>query len=520
MKHYDPVKLQLYYYRFKSIAEEMGEALMRSSFSPNIRERRDFSTAVFDAQGKMVCQADHMPVHLGSMPLSVAAAIELGSLEPGDAVLLNDPYHGGTHLPDMTLVSPVFFRRKLVFFIATRAHHADVGGQSPGSMPVASEIFAEGLRVPPVKLLRRGVYNESVLCLLLSNVRTPVERKGDLLAQVAANRLGERRAKELLTRFGEREVRRYGGNLQDYSETMVRQAISLINNGTYSFTDYMDDDGMGAERVRIKVTVAIRGSRARVDFSGTDDQVRGSINAVYAVTASAVYFVFRSMVREEIPFNDGCLRPMTITAPEGCLLNARPPAAVSAGNVETSQRVVDVLYGALAKAAPKRIPAASCGSMTNVSIGGTRGDGTPYTYYETVAGGMGARPLADGLPSIHTHMTNTRNTPVEVVENEFPLRVHRYAIRYGSGGAGSKKGGAGAIREIEFLSDCEVSVVSDRRKTFPYGLLGGSHGKAGKNELVKHGVKKAMNSKATCKVSRGDRLILKTPGGGGYGKKK
>jgi len=517
MRGFDPVALQLYYYRFKSVAEEMGEALMRSSFSPNIRERRDFSSAVFDSEGKMVCQADHMPVHLGSMPLSVEAALENCPPGPGDMVMLNDPFCGGTHLPDITIVSPVFLGGKPVFYVSTRAHHADVGGMVPGSMPVASEIFAEGVRIPPSRIVRRGRLNEETLDFLLANVRTPVERRGDLLAQIAANTLGGARLKELMNRYGGREVEAYARHLQSYSEAVTREAISRLAEGEYEFEDRMDDDGMSGRPVRLKVKVTVRGGGARVDFSGTDPQVRGPINAVYAVTASAVHYVFRTLVSEEIPFNEGSMIPVEVTVPEGSVLNALPPAAVSGGNVETSQRVVDVLYGALSKAAPSLIPAASSGTMTNISIGGVRKDGTPFTYYETVAGGMGARPLADGLPAVHTHMTNTRNTPIEVIENEFPLRVRRYGIRSGSGGRGRRKGGDGVVREIEFLETCTVTVVSDRRETAPYGLAGGLPGKTGAIELLSGRSRKVLPSKVSFVASPGDRLLVRSPGGGGYG---
>ena len=369
----DPVKLEIFKSLFHSIAEQMGATLRRTAYSPNIKERRDYSSAIFDEKGRMVAQGDHMPVHLGSMPLSVAAAIENRTIGPGDMVVLNDPYKGGTHLPDITLVSGVFQKNKLLFYVASRAHHSDVGGMTPGSMPLAEEIYQEGLRIPPVKLMIGGVINRDVWDIVLANVRTPEERDGDLAAMLAANRTGERRLLEIVAKYGLNQVHRYIDELLDYAERMTRRVIAAIPNGTYEAEDVLDNDGIVDRPVRIKARITIRGSRARVDFTGTDLQVRGSVNAVYAITASVVFYVFRTLVGVSIPSTEGGMRPLEVVAPTGTLLNARPPAAVCGGNVETSQRIVDVLYRCLADALPDRIPAASQGTMNNVTFGGSEG---------------------------------------------------------------------------------------------------------------------------------------------------
>ncbi len=496
---YDPVRLEVFKNLFASIAEEMGVVLRKASYSPNIKERRDFSCALFDAAGKMVAQAAHIPVHLGSMPLSVLAAVaEFAStggsaaeptpgLLPGDMVLLNDPYRGGTHLPDITLVTPIFISTgekmdRLVGFVASRAHHADVGGMTAGSMPIAREIYQEGLILPPVKLYKQGSLDQDVLKILLANVRTPEERQGDLMAQVAANRRGALRLVELISRYSLDEVTRYMRELLAYSERMTRQLIQGMPDGVYRFTDYLDDDGFGQEPVPITVAITIQDDHALVDFTGTSQQVAGSLNAVYAITLSAVYYVFRSLVGLDIPNNAGCLEPIQVIAPAGTLVNARHPAPVAGGNVETSQRIVDVLLGALAQAIPEAVPAASQGTMNNLTIGGWDAQkDAPFAYYETIAGGMGRAPVSDGLSAIHTHMTNTLNTPVEALEYAYPLRVLRYEIRQHSGGAGRQRGGDGIRRDIQVLVDAQVTLISERRRIPPYGLQGGEPGKSGEN---------------------------------------
>jgi len=515
----DPVQLEIFKSLFHSIAEEMGAALKRTAFSPNIKERRDYSCAIFDADGNVVSQGDHMPVHLGSMPLSVKAAIENRRIGPGDMVILNDPYSGGTHLPDITLVSGVFEGKTLRFYVANRAHHSDVGGMSPGSMPIAEEIYQEGLRIPPIYLMSAGVMNRDVLDLILLNVRTPLEREGDLSAMIAANRTGEQRLIETLRKYGWTPVSRYVGEILNYSERMTRLAIRTIPDGTYSAEDFLDNDGVGETPIRVAVKVQIRGDKATIDFTGSDPQAPGSINAVFAITASAVFYVFRTLVDAPIPSNAGGMRPLEIIAPKGTVVNARPPAAVCGGNVEASQRIVDVLYKALAQALPGRIPSASQGTMNNVTFGGvdprTR---EAFAYYETMCGGMGARPGMDGISGVHTHMTNSMNTPVEAFEHDYPVRVVRYGLRRGSGGKGKRQGGDGVIREIQFLSRAQVTVLSDRRSIPPYGLAGGNPGKAGRNRILRRdGNAEDLSSKCSVWVDANDVLSIETPGGGGWG---
>jgi N-methylhydantoinase B len=515
----NPVQLEILKCLFHAIAEEMGATLKRTAFSPNIKERRDYSCALFNAAGEMIAQGDHMPVHLGSMPLSVQAAIANRDIQPGDMIILNDPYAGGTHLPDITLVSGVFDKGKLRFYVASRAHHSDVGGMSPGSMPIAEEIFQEGLRIPPVKLVSRGVINRDVWDLILLNVRTPVEREGDLAAMFAANRTGERRLVEAVGKYGWKELDRYVREILNYSERMTRLAIRGIPAGDYQAEDFLDGDGVQDRPIRIAVRIRVRGDSAEVDFSNSDSQVAGSVNSVFAITASAVFYVFRTLVDTPIPSNAGGMRPIRIVAPAGSIVNARPPAAVCGGNVETSQRIVDVLYRCLAQALPERIPAASQGTMNNLTFGGTDPrTGQAVAYYETVCGGMGARPHLDGISGVHTHMTNSLNTPVEAFEHSYPARVVRYGLRRDSGGKGQSRGGDGVVREIRFLTRTQVTVLSDRRNIAPYGLSGGSAGKPGRNVVIgADGRRKPMPAKFTAWLEAGDSLSIETPGGGGWG---
>ncbi len=517
----DPVELEIFKSIFVSIAEEMGVALCRSSFSPNIKERKDFSCAIFDEKGATVAQGDHLPVHLGAMPLSVLSVIENVELEPGDTAILNDPFRGGTHLPDITLVSPVYVRGcdRPAYYVANRAHHSDVGGMAPGSMPLATELYQEGVIIPPVKFVRRGRIDRDILDFVLANVRTPEEREGDLTAQLAANRIGARRLLEVTAKYGYRKTRAYMKHLQDYSERIMRQAIQEIPDGVYAFTDYLDDDGISRRPVKIQVTVRIDGDSAVVDFTGSAPQTQGSVNANYAITLSATMYVFRCIIRGDVPYNSGLLRPIRLVAPQGTVVNARPPAAVAGGNVETSQRITDVLLGALAKAVPDRIPAASSGTMNNIAFGGVHpATGRRFAYYETVGGGMGASPERDGLSGVHTHMTNTRNTPIEALEHYLPIRIRRYRLRQNSGGDGRFRGGDGIIREFEFLAPAKVNILSERRVFPPYGLAGGKPGKMGKN-LLRRGAKVInLGSKASFEVAKGDILVVETPGGGGYGR--
>jgi N-methylhydantoinase B/oxoprolinase/acetone carboxylase alpha subunit len=515
-----PLDFDVFRNLFLSIAEEMGVTLKRTGFSPNIKERLDYSCAVYDARGETIAQGDHMPVHLGSMPLSVRAAVQAVRLRPGDMAMLNDPFRGGTHLPDVTIVMPVFLRRggRPTFFVANRAHHSDIGGMSPGSMPVAREIYQEGLVIPPVRVVTRNQIVPDVLALLLANVRTPAEREGDLTAQVAANRVGDRRLRDLVRRYGHAPVLAYSAALQNYTEKIMRETIRAIPDGTYQFEDVLDDDGVGRERVRIRVAIRVSGDRATIDFNGSDPQVAGSVNANYAVTLSACLYAFRCLIRDDVLYNAGIARPLTVIAPEGTVVNARRPAAVAGGNVETSQRITDVVLGALGAALPERLPAASQGTMNNITFGGAHpSTGAPFAYYETIGGGMGGRLGVDGLSAVHTHMSNTRNTPIEAIEQYLPIRIREYGIRRGSGGVGKWRGGDGIVREYEALAEISVTILSERRTFRPYGAQGGSSGEAGRNILIRDGVEQLLPAKVELRLRPGDRLRIETPGGGGYG---
>jgi N-methylhydantoinase B len=523
--NFDPIELAVFKSATRSVAEEMGASLRRTAFSPNIKERRDYSCAVFDGAGQVIAMGDHMPVHLGSMPMSVRAAVDALNLELGDIAVLNDPFAGGTHLPDITMVSPVFIstHKDPIFYVASRAHHADVGGRYPGSMGLCREIYEEGLRIPPIKLVRQGRTDDSVFSVILNNVRTPEERQGDLAAQIGACKVGEQRLQELVLRFGIENACAFCDELLDYSERLMRAELSQMPKGKFSAEDFLDNDGFGEEPARICVSVAIDPTTrsAIVDFDGSSPQVASSMNAVFAITYSAVYYVFRCLLPEDAPANAGLMRPITAHAPERSVVNAGPPAAVAAGNVETSQRIVDVLLRALAQAIPDRIPAASSGTMSNLTIGGIdpRTE-RQFAYYETIAGGMGARPNSDGLSGTHTHMTNSLNTPVEALEYAYPFRIRRYGYRKNSGGNGKFRGGDGLVREIELLADAQVTLLSDRRKFRPYGLSGGEPGAAGKATHISGNSKKEIPSKSSLLAKKGDVISIETPGGGGWGNPK
>jgi len=532
----DPIELEIFKNIYHSIAEEMGAALRRTAFSPNIKERRDYSCAVFDGAGEVLAMGDHMPVHLGSMPMSVRAALQHLELGPGDMAMLNDPFCGGTHLPDITLVAPFYLGKgrggrtrqgtSPTFFVAARAHHADVGGTYPGSMGPCREIYQEGLRIPPVRVVRGGKMDDDVLALVLNNVRTPGEREGDLGAQIAACHTGLMRLEEICRRYGVPRVTSAGRELLAYSERMMRAFLGQVPAGIYRAEDALDDDGVSGKPVRIAVSITFReqskrGALAKVDFTGSDAQVQGSINAVEAITWSACFYVFRCLLAEDVPATAGLMRPIEVIAPPGTVVNARPPAAVAGGNVETSQRIVDVLLRALAEAIPERIPAAASGTMNNLTIGGLDPrSGEPFAYYETVAGGMGARPGKAGVSGVHTHMTNSLNTPAEALEYAYPLRVRRYGLRPDSGGEGKFRGGDGIVREIEVLSEAEVTLLADRRKGRPYGLQGGDAGAAGRSEIVRQdGSREVIAGKTSVRLRPGDRIRVETPGGGGWGRK-
>jgi len=543
----NPADLAFFGNLLTSIAEEMGASLIRSAYSSNIKERRDCSCAVFDGGGRLVAQAAHIPVHLGAMPASVRAALEaFGQLGESDAVLLNDPYAGGTHLPDLTIVTPVFAGtgKKPCAYLASRAHHADVGGMTPGSLPLSREIYQEGLRLPPVKLREAGRLNQAVVDILRSNSRTPVEREGDLRAQLAAHDVGAERIVEAVDRYGASALRRQMTQLINYGERLMGALIARMPNGVYSFEDDLDDDGLGSGPIKIRVRVIIRGRRAKVDFTGSDPACAGNLNAVEAITCSAVYYCFLCLlVTEPVghdrvsrndgtahaavaqgktinpPINAGCFAPIAVIAPQGTIVNAQPPHAVACGNLETSQRIVDVVFGALAQVMPGVVPAASQGTMNNLTLGGVNpASGEPFAYYETIAGGMGARPGADGVDAVQVHMTNTLNTPIEALEFSYPMRVERYEIAPGTGGKGRFRGGNGLRRDVRMLCDVTGTLLCDRREHAPYGLLGGEPGRVGKNALIRDGKRRALAGKVQLELKAGDVLSVQTPGGGGHGK--
>jgi N-methylhydantoinase B len=564
----DPVELEVFKNLFHSIAEEMGAALRRTAFSPNIKERRDYSCAVFDGTGEVIAMGDHMPVHLGSMPMSVRAAIAQCEMEPGDVVMLNDPFRGGTHLPDITLVAAVHVKSsgrvvpshesgrsrgrrgatKPDFYVASRAHHADVGGAYAGSMGLCREIYQEGFRIPPVRIMRAGVIERDVLALILNNVRTPQEREGDLGAQIAACHTGAERLREICALYGIAKTQRAALQLLEYSEELMQAFLLKVPPGTYRAEDFLDSDGVSDRPVKVAVTISVGGnqqSRGRepalslpkepalslpkgrsrhlvtIDFTGSDPQVQGSVNAVEAITYSACFYVFRCLVAEDVPATAGLMRPIRVIAPEGTIVNARPPSAVAGGNVETSQRIVDVLLRALAQAIPDRIPAAASGTMNNLTIGGIDPrTGEPFAYYETIAGGMGARPTKPGVSGVHTHMTNSLNTPAEPLEYAYPLRIRRYSLRQGSGGAGKHRGGNGIVREIEVLTDCEATLLADRRTRGPWGLAGGEAGAPGKASVIhSSGSVVEMPGKFSTRLKKGERIRIESPGGGGWGRR-
>jgi N-methylhydantoinase B len=522
MTEIDPIELAVFKSVMHSIAEEMGAALRRTAFSPNIKERRDYSCAVFDAHAEVIAMGDHMPVHLGSMPMSVRAAIDALQLAPGDIALLNDPFAGGTHLPDLTMVLPVFLAGEdaPALYVAARAHHADIGGMYPGSMGLCREIYQEGLRIPPVKIVRAGEIDAGLLAMILSNVRTPTERKGDLMSQIGACRVGEARLIEVIKKHGRTKLQALCAELLAYSERLMRAELSKVASVTVSAEDFLDSDGFSKAPIRIAVAITFDASvgSVHIDFTGSSAQVASGINAVYAITYSAVYYVLRCLLPDDAPATAGLMRPVTVIAPLGSIVNACLPAPVAGGNVETSQRIVDVLLRALADALPDRIPAASSGTMNNLTIGGVDPrTGRAFAYYETIAGGMGARPTADGVSGIHTHMTNSLNTPVEALEYAYPLRVRRYGYRTHSGGAGLYRGGDGIVREIEMTAPARVTLLTDRRVFAPYGLHGGEPGAVGRSLLIAGGDATELAGKCSVEVNQGDAIRIETPGGGGWG---
>ena len=505
------VELGLFSSRTAAICEEMGALLGRVAFSPNIRDRLDYSCALFNASGHLLGQATHIPVHLGSMAYAMVDLVGSRRWQPGEMLILNDPYRGGTHLPDITLVAPVFVDAQLIGFAANRAHHADIGSDAPGSMPVSRSLEEEGILIPPSLLMKQGEIDEAFLQTILEGLTSPDTSMGDFNAQVAANLLGAERLSKLVAALTVEVFAEHERGLQAWAQSLVSQSLASIPPGCYEFEDYLDDDGHGHQAIPVRVAVKAHENGVTVDFSGTADQVEGNLNCPLPVTAAAVFYVFRCLMPAHTPACHGALQGVAICAPEGCVVNARPPAAVAAGNVETSSRIVDVVCGALAQALPSMLAAASQGSMNNLAMGkrGERG----WDYYETLAGGMGAAHNGNGRSARHSHMTNTLNTPVEVLELNYPLRIKQYAIRRGSGGAGKFNGGDGVVRRYEFLEDAEVSLLTERRIHAPWGLEGGNPGMCGRNQLDGQ----ELPGKTRFDAVTGQVLTIMTPGGGGYG---
>ena len=520
----DPVTLEVIKGALIYTAEEMGIILRNSAYSPNIKERMDFSCTIFDGKKRLVAQAEHIPVHLGSMQLAVQNGLEKfkGELEEGDMLLLNDPYISGTHLPDLTLIHPIFYNGEIIAYAANKAHHSDVGGKSPGSMAGdATEIFQEGIIIPPVKLVKRRKVDKELTNLILSNVRTPHARLGDLRAQIAANLRGEKRVLELIKKYGVKTFEAAVEKIMDYSEKRIRNEIKRMPKESCSAEDYLENTGTTNKRVKIKVTVTVKEDELIIDYTGTDKQVDGPVNAVLGVTLSGVYYVLRCLTDPSIPMNAGCFRPIRVKVPKGCLMNPVPPAPVAGGNVETSQRNVDVLLKAFSKIIPEKVCAACQGTMNNVCVGGLKdGKGEAWTFYETIAGGFGGRHGMDGVDAVHSHMTNTMNTPIEAIETIYPLRFLTYKLREDSGGPGKWRGGVGLERSWMLLASSAVlSVLAERTKIPPWGLFGGKPGAKGEYYLIKaNGKRVKLKSKCTVKMEKGDIFVVKTPGGGGYGK--
>jgi len=519
----DPVTIEVIKGALTYAAEEMGIVLRNSAYSPNIKERMDFSCTLFDRKKRLTAQAEHIPVHLGSMQLAVRKGLEKlkGELENGDMILFNDPYISGTHLPDITLICPIFHENTVIAYSANKAHHSDVGGKAPGSMAGdATEIYQEGIIIPPVKFVKRKGIDEEIASILLSNVRTPEIRLGDLRAQMAANLLGKQRVLELVDRYGVETLHEAMEEIMNYSERRMRIEVSKMPEGSYSAEDYLENTGTSNKKVKIRVTITAKKDQLLIDYTGTDDQVDGPVNAVLGVTQSGVYYTLRCLTDPTVPMNDGCYRPVRIHVPEGTLMNPTPPAPVAGGNVETSQRNVDVLLKAFARMLPEKVCAACQGTMNNIAVGGTNPqNGRSWTFYETIAGGFGGRRGIDGVDAIHTHMTNTMNTPVEAIETVYPIRFLKYELRENSGGPGKWRGGVGLERSWMLLAPSAIlSVLAERTKIPPWGLYGGKNGARGEYYIIKpNGKRKKLKSKCTVRIEKGDVFVVRTPGGGGFG---
>ncbi len=508
----DAITLSIFASRIDAICEEMGVVLRRTAFSPNIMDRLDFSCAVFDARGELCAQAAHIPVHLGSMAYAMRGIVSQVNWQPGDMLILNDPYLGGTHLPDVTVIAPLFIDAQCCAFVCNRAHHADIGAESPGSMPISTHLDEEGMIIPPTVLVKNGRLDEALMDMITARTRNPRQARGDFSAQISANRIGLQRLKALIEKMGLAEFDESLRQLNDYAERLAIATLQTIPDGHYEACDYMDDDGRGQQDIPIRASVHVREGQVDIDFTGTAGEVSGNINCPLSVTAAAVFYVFRCLMPDYTPACQGSFRPLNIRAPDACLVNATRPAAVAAGNVETSTRIVDVILEALAVALPQRIPAASHGSMNNLAMGSADAE-TGWDYYETMGGGTGASAAGPGLSAVQTHMTNTLNTPVEVLEKRYPIRVRCYAIRYNSGGAGHYYGGDGLIREFEFLRPATVTLLSERRRHAPPGLAGGHGGQCGVNSLNGE----TLSAKLCIHVQAGDCLTVATAGGGGWG---
>jgi N-methylhydantoinase B len=505
-------------------SEEMGIAVRNSAYSPNIKERLDHSCALFDRLGRLIAQAEHIPVHLGSLPWGLQQTLrvverEYGGVRAGEMWVVNDPYLSGTHLNDVTVIRPIFFDGELAGYAANKAHHADVGGAVAGSMPAqATELFAEGLIVPPMRLVEDDRVLPSTVALFGANSRTPDARSGDLRAQTAGNYTGEQRLLELYERYGVAAMERAIARALDDSEALMRKALLALGEGLFEAVDYLEDRD-GVPSIRIALRLALGNGQALLDYTGTSAQVASPLNAVLGVTLSGVHYALRAVTDPTIPMNEGCFRPVRVQVPEGTLLNPRRPAPVSGGNVETSTRNAEVVLQALARAAPKRVPACSGGTMSNVMLGGTRADGRTWAFYETIGCGMGARPTCDGLDGIQCHMTNTLNTPIEAIEREYPLRVVRYEFADGTGGAGAWRGGNGLIRSIELVEGpADATLLADRHTVQPAGAQGGGPGACGRHTLARDGIEQALAAKTSLVLQAGDVLTIQTPGGGGYGR--
>ncbi|MFW6041193.1 MAG: hydantoinase B/oxoprolinase family protein [Thermoplasmatota archaeon] len=511
MKSLSATKLEVMKHAFISIPEQMGAALQRSAYSPNIKERKDESCALFTSDGDMLAQAEHIPVHLGAMPSSLKFAVKECKMVSGDQIILNDPYSGGTHLPDITLIKPVFYNSDLIGYTVNRAHHADVGGRIPGSMPGMSKTLdEEGIIISPRHAVKEGEIQNEVL-EVLKKARSPEERMGDIRAQIGANEMGAIELKKIVKKFGLKDYKTFSEEILNYSEKRTRKVIKNLPKGVFIGQDFME----WKHDIKLKVKISIEGEGIKFDFSGTDKQVQGNINAPKPVTLSAVYYVLRCLLPTDIPLNDGCYQRVKIYTPKGSVLNPNPPAAVSAGNVETSQRVVELILNTLREPLSDTIPAESQGTMNNLIIGNEN-----FTYYETIGGGAGAYPYGDGQDGVHVHMTNTKNTPIESLENEYPLMVNIYKLRDNSGGRGLYKGGEGIIRELEVLEDSWLSIQSERRRYPPKGAEGGKDGEIGKNILINEKGENILNGKITRKVKKGEKIRIISPGGGGWGEEE